>query len=156
MNGGVRCAASPRRKTRPDRKAGGQPGAEGVGGAAGDLHPGQVIAVRPWPQQGAERVLGDQVVLVLAFAQLELPPVPVPGDLHERGRPGGVADLLDAVPGLQPAGDPDVDDEPALGEAEVLHRQARQVPDRAPGAVAAQDQAAGERALLAGWARSGP
>ena len=133
----------------PGLEAGRQPGAEGVAGAADDLQAGQVAASGPGPQQRAEGLRGDQVGFVLAVAQLELPAVPVAGDLHEGGGPGGVADLLHAVPGVQAALGPDVDDEPALGEAQVLHGDPGQLPDRAVGAVAAQHDRAGERLRLA-------
>ena len=85
----------------PGAEAVGQPGPEGVAGAADDLQAGQVTAPGPGPQQGAEGGRGDQVGFVLAVAQLELPAVPVAGDVHEGGGPGRVADLLHAVPGVQ-------------------------------------------------------
>ena len=130
----------------PGLEPGGQPGAEGVAGAADDLQPGQVVLPGPGPQQPAEGLRGDQAGLVLAVVQLELPAVAVAGDVHEGGGPGGVADLFHAVPGVEPATDPDVNDQPPLGEPEVFHGDPGQVPDRAPRAVAAQYQASGERA----------
>ena len=85
----------------PAAEAGCHLGAEGVGRAADDLQAVQVAAPGPGPQQLAEGGRGDQVGFVLAVAQPELPAVPVAGDLHEGGGAGGVADLLDAVPGVQ-------------------------------------------------------
>ena len=150
MNGGVRWAASPSRKTRPAAEAGCQLGAEGVGRAADDLQAVQVAAPGPGRSSGAEGGRGDQVGFVLAVAQPELPAVPVAGDLHEGGGAGGVADLLHAVPGVQAGLGLDVDHEPALGEAEVLHGDPGQLADRAVGAVAAQHDPAGERLRLPG------
>ena len=132
----------------PGPEAGGQSRPEDIGGAAGNLQAVQVRLPGPWLQKAAERGRGEQGGLVLAVMQLELPAVPVAGDLHEGRRPGRVAHLLYAVPGLQAAGHPDVDYQPALGEAEVLHSEADQVPDRAPGTVAAEHEAAREHAFL--------
>jgi hypothetical protein len=64
--------------------------------------------------------------------------------VHEGGGPGRVADLFDTVPGVQGAGCAGVDDQPVLGEPQVLHGHAEQVPDGAVGAVAAEQQATGE------------
>ncbi len=58
---------------------------------------------------------------VLAIEQPELPAVPVAGDVHEGGGPGGVADLLHAVPGVEVVPGADVDHEPPFAEAEVVH-----------------------------------
>ena len=106
------------------------------------------------PVQGcssrAEGGRGDQAGFVLAVEQPELPPVPVAGDLHERGSPGRVADLLHAVPGIKAVLGLDVDHEPAFGEAKVLHGDPGQLPDGAVGAVAAQHDPPGERPRLPG------
>ena len=48
----------------------------------------------------------------------------------------------------RPASHPDIDHQPALGKAEVLHGEPDQVPDRAAGSVAAQHDAARELTLL--------
>src|SRR5271165_574868 len=63
---------------------------------------------------------------------------------HEGGGPGRVADLLHPVPGVQAVPGLDVDDQPAFGEAQVLHGDPGQLPDRAVGAVAAQHDPPGE------------
>src|SRR5439155_1978399 len=107
-----------------DLEVGGQPGPEGVHRAADDLQPGEVGPPGPGLQQPAEH--GDEIGLVLAVAQLELPPVPVAGDVHEGGGPGGVAHLLDTVPGGERGAGADVDDQPAFGEPQVLHAHAEQ------------------------------
>src|SRR6266545_247742 len=78
----------------PDLEAGSESGPEGVDRAAGDLQPGEVGPAGPGLEQPAEG--GDEVRLVLTVAQLELPPVPVGGDVHEGGGAGRIADLLDA------------------------------------------------------------
>src|SRR6185312_469801 len=134
----------------PGAEAGRQPGPERVADAADDLQAIQVAAPGPRAQQGAEGGRGDQVGFVLAVAQLELPAVPVAGDVHEGGGPGRVTDLLHPIPGIQAGLGLDVDHEPALGEAQVLHADPGQLADRAVGAVAAQHDPAGERLRLAG------
>ena len=134
----------------PGLEAGRQPGPERIGGGADDLQAGQVGAPGPGPQQLAEGGRGDQAGFVLAVEQPELPAVPVAGDLHEGGGPGRVADLLHAVPGVQAGLGPDVDHEPALGEAQVVHGDPGQLPDRAAGAVTAQHEPAGERLQVSG------
>jgi hypothetical protein len=121
-----------------------QPRAERVGGAADEFEPVEVAAPGPWSEQPPERPGVGQVGLVLAVAQLELPPVPVPGDVHEGGGAVRVADLLDPVPGVQGAGDAGVDNQPAFGEPQVPHGHAEQAPDGAVGAVAAEHQTTGE------------
>ena len=133
----------------PGLEPGRQPGAEGVTSGADDLQAGQVAAPGPRAQQGAEGGWGDQAGFVLAVQQPEFPAVPVAGDVHEGGGPGGVADLLHAVPGVQAVLGLDVDHQPVLGEAQVLHGDPGQVPDGAVGAVAAQHDPAGERLRLA-------
>jgi hypothetical protein len=132
-------------KDAPGLEAGGDPGAEGVAGTADDFQAGQVAATGPGPQQPGEGVRRDQACFVLAVAQLELPAVLVPGYLHEGGGPGGVTDLLHAVPGIQAGAGADVDDQPSFGEAEIVHGDADQFPYGAAGAVAAQHCRPGER-----------
>jgi len=131
-------------------EAGRQPGAEGVAGGADDLQAGQVAAPGPRPQQPAEGVRGGQGGFVLAVAQLEFPAVAVAGDLHEGGGPGGVADLLRAIPGIEGGRGAYVDDQPSFGKPEVIHGDAGQLPYGAAGAVAAQHHGSGERHRLAG------
>ena len=134
----------------PVLEAGRQPGAEGVAGAPGDLQAGQVVAAGPGPEQRAEGGGGTQRGFVLAVEQPELPAVAVAGDLHERGGPRGVADLLHAVPGIKAGLGPDVDDKPSFGEPKVVHGNPGQLPDRAVRAVAAQHHLPGEGPRLLG------
>ena len=144
MNGGVEVGGVAEEEYPPGLEARCQPGPEGVGGGTGDLQAVQVPAPGPGFQEPAQGVGGGHASFVLAVVQLELPPVAVAGDLHEGGRLRGVADLLHAVPGVQGRIGADVDDEPALGEPEVVHGDSGQLADRAVGAVAAQHVAAGE------------
>jgi hypothetical protein len=146
--GEVGCVAE--QEDPPGAEAGCHLGPEGVGRAADDLQAVQVAAPGPGPQQGAEGGRGDQAGFVFAVAQPELPAVPVAGDLHEGGGAGGVADLLDAVPGVQAVLGLDVDHEPAFGEAEVVHGDPGQPADRAVGAVASQHDRPGERLRFPG------
>src|SRR4029453_4685294 len=117
---------------------------ERVHRAADDLQPGEVGLAGPGLEQRAEG--GNEVGLVLTVAELELPPVPVAGDVHEGGGTGRAAYLPDPLPRAQRGRGPDVDDQPAFGEPQVLHVDADQPPDGAVGAVAAEYQAAGEGA----------
>jgi hypothetical protein len=83
-------------------------------------------------------------------SQLQAPSV-VPGmgvDFCLQQPQDGVAHLFLAVPAVEAARGPDIDDQPALGEPRVLHGDLGQVPDRAVRSVAAKDQASGEGAHL--------
>jgi hypothetical protein len=112
----------------PGLEAGRHPGTEGVGRAADDLHAAQVAAPGPGSEQFAERLRGDQAGFVLAVPQLKLPAVPVAGDLHEGGGPGGVADLLHAIPRVKAGIGPYVDDQPSFGKPQVFHGDPGQLP----------------------------
>ena len=102
MNGGVRWASSPSRNARPARKAGATRARNVYTALRTTSRPARSSCAVHWPQQPGQHPRLDEVGLVLAVPQLELPAVPVARDVHERRGAGGVADLLDAVPGRQP------------------------------------------------------
>src|SRR5579864_8869882 len=134
-------------KHPPKLEARGQPGAKCITRIADNLQSVQVAACGPWLQEPSQCFRTDQVSLVLTVvAQLELPTVAVTSDLHEGGGASRVADLLDTIPRLQRPPGTDVDHEPPFGEAEVFHGDARELSDRAVGAVTPQHERAGERA----------
>ena len=108
----------------------GELGAEGV---LGDPHEAQlrrVEVVRPGPQQRQQRVQVRVVAHGLAVAQAELPAVAGRPDPHVGGGPGRVADLVDAVPGVEVRRGVDVDDEPALLEPQARASERRSRPGR--------------------------
>ena len=84
----------------------------------------------------------------------ELPPAPARATRHHGGRPARVADLqVDRVEHPRLVQN-DVDDEPVVEEAEVLHGHLAQLPDRAVGAVAADDIAGSQRLAGGGLDRN--
>ena len=121
-------------------EAAGQGSPVGVCRDAHDLQPLEVVPAGPGTQQPTQlrRV-------TRAHPQLELPAVAVADHPHEGRCPRGVADLLDTAPGVERQVAAHVDDQPALGEAEVLHRDADQVPDRRAGPVAPEHRRGRER-----------
>ena len=150
MKGGVRWAASPRRKTLRSRQRSASWARKCV---LRDAHQLELVArdaLDPRSDEGLEGFDGLEVGGGLALEEAELPAVAGLADAHVRRGALGVAELVHAFPLVELDRAVHVDHQPALLELEVLHRRADRRAHHAVGAVAAQDVGGQHGLVLAG------